>query len=89
MGNCVPEAKQKANGEGHGGALEHRRRVGRFGGVPEVYVTVVFSERIGRFEPGLAVKAEEAHGWSALVSRRVWCRWFGIGFLVIRYRSRV
>ena len=130
LGYCVPEAQKEANGEGNGGALEHRRGVGRCGvivgggsvgvgrvdtrveitpvrstrrgvrgwcgrgrplgrrhgsargGIPEVDVAVVFGERVRSFEPRLAVKAEQAHGWTARGSRRVWCGWFGIGLLV-------
>ena len=89
LGGCVPKAQQKTNGEGHGGSLEKRRGVGRIGSFPEVYITVVFRERIGRFKPGLAVEAEEAHGWSTRCRRRVRWRWCGVGFLVAHCRGGV
>ena len=89
MGNCVPEAQQKANGEGKGGPSEHRRGVSRFGSIPEVYVTIVFSERVRGFEPRLAVEAEEAHGWKTLGSWRDRCSRFGVGLFVFGCHGRV
>ena len=89
LGGSVPKAQQQTNGEGHGGSCEKRRGVSRYGSVSEIYITVVFRERIWRFKPGMAVEAKEAHGWSTRRRRRVRYEWCSVTFRVSCCRGGV